>query len=136
MAEAQEEALEARTVEIGHAAEAVPAADRNQRFEFHGFRRLGQFQGIRPIDLEHPIDGRDGAAAVEIGAESAELELAVVEDRIGPAAVLPRAYNCIHGIPPGQSCKLSHGEAAVAIAALSCEKYAPRKGSRVCRSSP
>ena len=57
------EALEAGPVEIGRAAEAMPAPDRHQRLELHLVGAAGQLQRVRPVDLQHAVDARDGAAA-------------------------------------------------------------------------
>jgi hypothetical protein len=82
------EALEAGAVEVGLAAEAVPTADRHQRLEFHLFRNLRQRKRARPVDAQDAVDRRDGAAAIEIGAEGPELELAIVEYRVAAPARL------------------------------------------------
>ena len=60
-----------------------PVDDRHQRLELHLIAHACQGERIRPGRLQHPLDAGDGAAAAEIGAEGAELELAIVEQRIG-----------------------------------------------------
>ena len=90
------ETLEARAVEIGDAAEALPAADRHQRLELHVVGELGERQRVRPVDLERAVDGRDRAAAVEIAAEGAELELAIVVERIARLSQLVRSFVVTH----------------------------------------
>ena len=122
-------ALEARAVEIGDPAESVPAADRHQRLELHRLGDFRQFQRVRPVDLEHAVDGRNGAAAVEIGAEGAELELPVVEDRIGAAALhcafLPRVWQ-----------KLTNAQALWQSARSRAKYRSEQCWSRLCRFSP
>ena len=82
------EALEAGAVEVGDAAEAAPAPDRHESLELHLVRQLRQPHRIRPSHFQCAGHRGDGAAAAEIGAERAELELAVVEKRISRAAKL------------------------------------------------
>ena len=79
------EAFESGAIEIGLAAEALPAPDRHQRFEFHLVRYLREPQRVGPGDLQGSRHGGDGATAAQIGAERTELQLAVVEQRIGGA---------------------------------------------------
>src|SRR4029077_5731534 len=52
----------------------------------HLFGDLRERQRIRPVDLKRAVDRGNRTSAVEIGAECAELELAVIEDRVGASA--------------------------------------------------
>ncbi len=92
------ERLEALSVEIGDAAEALPAPDRHQRLEAHLVTHFRERERARPFRFEHAVDLGDGAAARKIAGERAELELAIVEQRILALAQLIGAG--IHGFPP------------------------------------
>jgi hypothetical protein len=94
--------FEALPVEVGHAAESFPTADRHQRLELHLIAHACQRERIRPGRLQHPLDAGDGAAAAEIGAEGAELELAMVEQRIGRFAQLIGSCLGVHDCPQKQ----------------------------------
>jgi hypothetical protein len=56
--------------------------DRYQRLELHLVGELRQRDRAGPTDLETAVEVRHHAAAVEVGLESSELQLAIVEDRI------------------------------------------------------
>ena len=100
-------AFEAFAVEIGGAAETLPAPDRHDRLELHFVGHARERQRIVPPGLQNAVDRRHGAAAAQIAAERAELQLAVIEKRIagfpqlvGPAA---RIHHCA---PPAFSLSL------------------------------
>jgi hypothetical protein len=79
-------ALEPSAVEVGNSAEALPAPDRHQRLELHHVGDLGEPHRVRPGDLKRLGNSADRAATVQVGAESSELELAIIEKWIGRAA--------------------------------------------------
>ena len=63
------EALEPFAVEIRAAAEALPAPDRNDGFEFHLVRHHRNRRGARPLRFQNAVDRRHGGAAGKIAAE-------------------------------------------------------------------
>ena len=75
--------FEARSLRIGGAAEAMPAGDRHQRFEFHLLGEPGERDRIAPGDVEAAVEIRHHAAAVEVGLEGPELQPAAAQRRIG-----------------------------------------------------
>ena len=89
--------LEARSLRIGGAAEAVPARDRHDRLELHLLGEPGERDRVGPGDVEPAVEVRHHAAAVEVGLERAELELAGAEGRIGLAPIPLPACTGNHG---------------------------------------
>jgi hypothetical protein len=81
--------FEARSVEVGDAAETLPAADRHQRFELHLVGELRERERARPIRFQHAVDARDRAAAAEIGGERPQPQFAITEERIACLSQLP-----------------------------------------------
>ena len=89
-------ALEPRAVEVGDPAEALPASDRHQRLELHRVGNLGKPHCVRPRDLKRLGNCADRAAAVQIGAESPELELTIIEQWIGRATKFLNFGSTLH----------------------------------------
>ena len=78
------------------AAEALPAADRHQRLELHLVGQPRERQRARPVGLQSAVDRGDRAAVAQIAGEGAELELAVIEERIGFAPRVVRVFVHAH----------------------------------------
>ncbi len=95
--------FKARPVKIGDAAESSPASHGHEGFEFHFIRQLGEGERARPIGLQRAVDGRDRAAALEVRAEGAELELTVVVERIRLPACLCSRFFHFDSISPAEN---------------------------------
>src|SRR5215467_13618644 len=94
------EGFKAGALWIELAAEPAPARHRQQCLELHLVGELGEGLGVRPGNFQPPLDVGHEAAIVEIALEGPELELAVVEGRIGQAPVLAHGDGAWHSAPP------------------------------------
>ncbi len=88
------ESLEARALWIGSAAKTAPARHRHQCLEIHRVGELRQRHGVRPGDVEPPVEVRHHAAGIEIGLKGAELQLAAAQSGIGVAPVFLLRLHC------------------------------------------